>query len=203
MEQGTPEWFSARAGKVTASRIADIVARTKSGYAASRANYCAQLVVERLTGAVAESFSNAAMQWGTDTEPMARDAYSAKTGELVEKVGFFVHPRIEQSGASPDGAVGDEGLIEIKCPNTATHIETLIDKVPPTKYLYQMQWQMACTNRAWCDFASYDPRMPANLRLFILRVPRDDKLIKEVEREVMTFLDEVNEKVTQLMKEEA
>lgn len=203
MEQGTPEWFKARAGKVTASRIADVIAKTKSGYAASRANYCAQLVVECLTGEVAESFTNAAMQHGIDTEPKARNAYSAKTGELVDQVGFFVHPRIEQSGASPDGAVGAEGLVEIKCPNTATHIETLLDKAPANKYLFQMQWQMACANRAWCDFVSFDPRMPEKMRLFVLRVPRDDKLIAEVEKEVIAFLAEVNAKVEQLMKETA
>lgn len=203
MEQRTEEWFAARVGKVTASRIADVVARTKSGFSASRANYCAQLVVERLTGACAESFTNAAMQWGTDTEPMARDAYSARTGDLVEEVGFYVHPRIEQSGASPDGAVGDDGLVEIKCPNTATHIETILDKAPANKYLLQMQWQMACANRAWCDFASYDPRMPENLRLFVVRVPRDDKLIAEVEKEVIAFLFDVDSKVEQLMKETA
>lgn len=199
MEQGTPEWFKARAGKVTASRIADVVAKTKSGYSTSRANYCAQLVVEVLTGEVAESFTNAAMQWGVDTEPKARNAYSARTGELVDKVGFFTHPKIAQSGASPDGCVGDEGLVEIKCPNTATHIETLLDKAPANKYLLQMQWQMACTNRAWCDFVSFDPRMPEHLRLFVLRVPRDEKLIAEVEREVISFLAEVNGKVEQLM----
>jgi putative phage-type endonuclease len=204
MDQGTPEWFKARAGKVTASRIADLCAKTKSGgYSTSRANYCAQLVVERMTGEVAPSFSNAAMEWGTECEPAARNAYSAKTGELVEEVGFFVHPRIEQSGASPDGAVGDDGLIEIKCPNTATHIETVLDKVPANKYLLQMQWQMACTNRAWCDFVSYDPRMPENLRLFVVRVPRDDKLIAELEKEVTAFLSEVGTKVELLMKEAA
>lgn len=200
MEQGSPEWFKARAGKVTASRIADVVAKTKSGYSASRANYCAQLVVEVLTGEVAESFTNAAMQWGVDTEPKARNAYSARTGDLVDQTGFFVHPRIAQSGASPDGLIGDEGLVEVKCPNTATHIETLLDKSPANKYLLQMQWQMACTNRAWCDFVSYDPRMPERLRLFVLRVPRDDRLIAEVEREVISFLAEVNAKVGQLME---
>jgi putative phage-type endonuclease len=199
MEQGTPEWFKARAGKVTASRIADLVARTKSGYSSSRANYCAQLVVEILTGEVAESFTNAAMQWGVDTEPKARNAYSARTGDLVDQVGFFVHPRIAQSGASPDGCIGDEGLVEVKCPNTATHIETLLDKAPANKYLLQMQWQMACTNRAWCDFVSYDPRMPEKLRLFVLRIPRDEKLIAEVEKEVASFIAEVNAKVEQLM----
>jgi len=203
MDQQTPEWFKARAGKVTASRIADILAKTKSGYSASRANYCAQLVVERLTGEAAESFTNAAMQWGTDTEPKARDAYSARTGELIDEAGFYVHPSIEQSGASPDGLVGDEGLVEIKCPNTATHIETLIDKAPASKYLYQMQWQMACANRAWCDFASYDPRMPEHLRLFVVRVPRDVALIAAVEKEVTAFLAEVGAKVEQLMKETA
>lgn len=203
MEQGSEEWFKARAGKVTASRIADVVARTKSGYSSSRTNYCAQLVVELLTGETAPSFTNAAMEWGTATEPQARNAYSARTGELVDQVGFFTHPVIAQSGASPDGCVGDEGLVEIKCPNTATHIETLLDKAPANKYLLQMQWQMACTNRAWCDFVSYNPRMPERLRLFVLRVPRDAKLIAEVEKEVVSFIAEVNAKVEQLMAEPA
>lgn len=195
MEQRTPEWFAARCGKVTASRIADVMARTKTGYGASRANYCAQLVVELMTGQPAESFTNAAMQWGTDTEPQARDAYSAHTGRLVEDAGFFVHPRIDRSGASPDGLVGDDGLLEVKCPNTATHIDTLLEKKPAQKYIYQMQWQMACANRAWCDFASFDPRMPERHQLFIVRVKRDDELIGQIEREVASFLDEVLAKV--------
>ena len=143
--QGSPEWFAARLGRVTASRVADVVARTKSGWGASRANYAAQLVAERLTKTVAETFTNAAMQHGTEQEPVARAAYEFYRDADVTEVGFVVHPRIAMSGASPDGLVGADGLVEIKCPNTATHIETLLGGAVPAKYLCQVQWQMACT----------------------------------------------------------
>ena len=199
MEQRTDEWFSARIGKVTASRVADVVAKTKSGYSASRDNYMAQLVCERLTGKPAESFSNAAMQWGTETEPLARAAYEAKMDVLVDEVGFIDHPSIVNSGASPDGLVGIDGLIEIKCPNTSTHIDTLLSQTVPKKYADQIFWQMACTNRDWCDFVSYDPRLPADLQLFIKRIPRDDKYIQLLEAEVIEFLTETAHKVAQLL----
>ena len=200
MEQRTEEWFAARLGKVTASRVADIVAKTKSGYSTSRANYMAELVCERLTGKQGDSFSNAAMVWGTNTEPMARAAYEALEGVLVEEVGFVSHPTIAMSGASPDGFVGEDGLVEIKCPNTATHIETLLDKEVPSKYVKQMQWQMACTDRKWCDFVSYDPRMPEEMQLFTVRVDRDDETIIELEREVEKFLSELEDKIVALEK---
>ena len=200
-EQRTDDWFAARLGKVTASRVADVIAKTKSGYSASRDNYMADLIVERLTGEKASSFSNAAMEWGTATEPVARAAYSAYTGELVEEVGFIDHPRIANSGASPDGLVGD-GLVEIKCPATATHLDTLLAGTVPLKYILQMQWQMACTGRKFCDFVSYDPRLPQHLRLFIKRVERDDKRIAEMETEVRKFLGELEEKLAKL-KEKA
>jgi len=199
MEQRTDEWFSARIGKVTASRVADVVAKTKSGYSASRDNYMAQLVCERLTGKPAESFSNAAMQWGTETEPLARAAYEAKIDVLVDEVGFIDHPSIVNSGASPDGLVGADGLIEIKCPNTATHIDTLLSQTVPKKYADQIFWQMACTGRDWCDFVSYDPRLPPDLQLFIKRIPRDDKYIQLLEAEVIEFLTETAHKVAQLL----
>ena len=140
MEQRTDEWFTARLGKVTASRVADVIAKTKTGYGAGRANYMADLVVERLTGQKASSFSNAAMEWGTEQEPHARAAYSAKTGIMVEEVGFIDHPTVAMSGASPDG-FAEEGLIEVKCPNTATHLEYVLAELPPLKYFTQMQWQ--------------------------------------------------------------
>ncbi len=200
MEQGSPEWFAARCGKVTASRVADIIARTKSGPSASRANYAAQLIAERLTGDIAESYTNAAMEWGAAMEPEARTAYEFVHGLPVTQVGFIDHPTIEMSGASPDGLVGEDGLVEFKCPNTATHIDTLIGKVVPPKYLPQIQWQMACTGRKWCDFASYDPRMPEAMRLFVKRVPRDDKMIAELESEVTGFLFEVASGVSQLSR---
>lgn len=197
--QRTDEWFAARLGKATASRIADIVARTKSGYSASRANYSAQLVAERLTGTVAESFSSAAMAWGTEKEPEARAAYEWETDATVTEIGFVDHPRIAMSGASPDGLVGDDGLVEIKCPNTATHIATLLGgKVIPSKYEAQIQWQMTCTGRQWCDFVSYDPRLPDEMRLFVVREKRNDALIAELEEEVSRFLAEVDETVAKL-----
>ena len=188
IEQGTDAWFQQRLGKVTASKIADIVAKTKSGYSTSRANYMAQLVVERLTGVKTESFTNAAMEWGTQTEPLARAAYELKQGIMVDEVAMIDHPTIPMSGASPDGLVGEDGMIEIKCPNTATHIDTVLADKTDKRYIYQQQWQMACTGRKWNDFVSFDPRMPDNLQLFIKRVERDDELIKELEAEVVKFL---------------
>jgi putative phage-type endonuclease len=199
MEQRTDDWFAARLGKVTASRVADVIAKTKSGYSASRDNYMADLIVERLTGQKASTFTNAHMEWGTATEPAARVAYSAYTGELVEEVGFIDHPRIANSGASPDGVVG-EGLVEIKCPATATHLDTLLAGTVPSKYIPQMQWQMACTNTRFCDFVSYDPRLPDHLRLFVKPVRRDNEYIAMLETEVTKFLTELEEKLKQLQE---
>lgn len=188
--QGTEAWHQARLGKVTASRVADVVARTKSGWGASRANYLAELVAERLTGTPTASFSNAAMQWGTDHEPDARLAYELMASTTVEPAGFEPHPSIADSGASPDGYVG-AGLIEIKCPNTATHIETLLGNSVPLKYITQIQWQLACTGRDWCDYVSFDPRLPASMSLWIMRVHRAPKLIADLERDVIDFLNEL------------
>jgi putative phage-type endonuclease len=198
IEQGSPEWFAQRCGKATASRISDIVAKTKSGYSTSRANYMAQLVVERMTNQVAESYSNAAMEWGIENEEFARAAYEAKTGNMVDQVGAIDHPRIALSAASPDGLVGDDGCLEIKCPNTATHIETLLGDEPAKKYYDQMQWQMVCANRSYCEFVSFDPRMPAHLQLFVKRIERNDIYIAELESEVIRFLAEVDDKVKKL-----
>ena len=198
MEQRSPEWYAARLGRVTASRVADIMAKTKSGPSASRANYMAELICERLTGMQGASYQNAAMAWGVEREPEARLAYEAKTGDLVTEVGFTPHDSIDMSGASPDGLVNDDGLVEIKCPNTATHIDTLLSGTVPSKYMYQMQWQMACTGRQWCDFISYDPRMPENMQLWVKRVKRNEEIIKELEKEVLFFLAEVSLKVAEL-----
>lgn len=200
MDQRSDEWFAARLGKVTASRVADVVARTKTGYGASRANYLAELVAERLTGVKAEGFTNAAIQWGTDQEPEARLAYEFRTDAAIEEIDFVPHPTIEMSGASPDALVGADGLAEIKCPNTSTHIETLLTGVIPSRYETQMLWQMACTGRAWCDFASFDPRLPEEMRLFVKRFPRDDARIAELEDEVRTFLFELDTTVRRLEK---
>jgi putative phage-type endonuclease len=200
IEQGTPEWFAQRIGKVTASRIADIMAKTKTGVSASRGNYLAQLVAERLTGQSADTFKSGAMQHGTETEPQARMVYEAETGQIVTEVAMINHPTIEMSGASPDGFVGTDGLVEIKCPNTSTHIASLMADKAPSGYMAQMQWQMACTGRAWCDFVSFDPRMPEDMQLLIKRVPRDEALIAEYEAEVIKFLAEVQETVDKLIQ---
>ena len=200
MDQRTPEWFAARLGKVTASRISDIIGKTQSGYSASRANYMALLICERLTGAAAESYSNAAMQHGTDTEPMALSAYEAAQGVLVQAEGFVTHPSIAQSGASPDALVGDSGLLEIKCPNTATHLDTLLGKKMPSKHRPQVQWQMACTGRHWCDFLSYDPRLPERLQMFVVREVYDPVYVAGLETEVVKFLGEMESKIKELEK---
>jgi putative phage-type endonuclease len=198
MDQRSDDWFAARCGRVTASRVADVIAKTKSGPSASRANYRAQLVCERLTGTTEASFVNAAMQWGVDNEASARDAYCFRQDVDVTEVGFVIHPALPLSGASPDGLVGEDGMVEIKCPNTATHIDTLLSGSVPDKYAVQMQWQMACTGRRWCDFVSFDPRLPEEMRLFVKRVHRDDDRIAELEREVGEFIEEINATVDRL-----
>jgi len=196
--QGSDAWFEARLGRVTASRVADVIAKTKTGYSASRDNYMAQLVCERLTGQKGESFTNAAMQHGTDTEPLARSAYEAHADLMVEEIGFVQHPKIEMAGASPDGLVGLFGMLEIKCPNTATHIDTLLTQSVPTKYITQMQWQMRCCERQWCDFVSFDPRLPQELQLFVKRVEFDPEYVAMLEKEVTQFLAELDTKVSKL-----
>lgn len=196
--QGSEAWFAQRLGRVTASRLVDVLAKAKSGESTSRANYRAELVAERLTGKAAESFGNAAMKWGTDCEPLARAAYEAEFGVLVDEVGMVPHPSIEWSGASPDGLVGKDGLLEIKCPSTKTHIDTLLSGKAPAQYVPQMQWQIACTGRAWCDFVSFDPRMPVDMQVFITRVMRDDDLVDAYEAEVVKFLAEVDSTVLKL-----
>lgn len=198
MEQGSPEWFAARLGKVTASRIADVMARTKSGYGAGRTGYMAELISERLSGTPYERFQNSAMQWGNEKEPEARVLYELLEDVAVDQVGFIDHPALAMTGASPDGHVGDAGMVEIKCPMTHTHIETLIHQMVDTKYVYQMQWQMACTGRQWCDFFSFDPRMPVSMRYFKKRFYRDAQQIADIEREVRTFLLDLDQKIATL-----
>lgn len=199
-EQGTLEWFNERLGKVTASRVADVIAKTKTGWGSSRANYAAQLIAERLTGKVTDSYRNAAMDWGIMNEPDARVAYEFLTDATVEQVGFVPHPTIAMSGASPDGLIGNDGLVEIKCPNTATHIETLLGQSVPGKYITQMQWQMACTGRKWCDFVSFDSRMPESMRLFVKRIERDTTAVRDLETSVSEFLAEIDETVSRLLE---
>lgn len=196
--QGSDAWILSRLGKVTASRIADVMAKTRSGYGASRANYLAELLTERLTGQPAERYTNAAMEWGTAQEPAARVAYEIAHNVMVEEVGFIQHPLIPESGASPDGMVGNLGLVEIKAPNTSTHVDTLLGETVPDKYAKQMQWQMACTGRQWCDFCSFDPRLPPSMQLWVKRVMRDPTMIDEIEAEVRAFLKELDQKVSAL-----
>jgi len=198
IEQGSHEWKMQRCGKVTASRMADLTAKTKTGWGASRANYMAELLVERLTGIPTEGYTNAAMAWGNEQEPVARSTYEFMRDCAVELAGFSDHPKIAMSGASPDGLIGSDGLIEIKCPQTATHIETLQGSAVPGKYIAQIQWQLACTGRDWCDWVSFDPRMPANMQLFVQRIERDDKHIAEIEGHVRAFLAELDAKVADL-----
>lgn len=200
LKQGTDAWREIRLGRVTASRISDIVAKTKSGPRASRANYLAELITERLTRKAPERYVNAQMQWGTDHEPEARSRYELMTGNMVDEVGFVIHPSIEMSGASPDGHVAADGSLEIKCPGTAKHIETLLGEAIDGDYMTQIQWQLACSGRAWCDFVSYDPRLPSRMQLFIRRVQRDAGRIVELETETRIFLRELDTKIAELTR---
>lgn len=199
IEQGSEEWLKIRLGKVTASGVADVLAKTKTGVSASKGNYLIKLAIQRVTGVVEESFTNDAMQWGKDNEAQARVAYEVASGNFVDQIAFVDHPSIQWFGASPDGLINQDGLVEIKCPNSATHWSYIKDDGPPTKYYIQMQAQMACTGRSWCDFVSFDPRMPERSRLFIKRVDREDEYIAEMEAEIKKFLDEVAVEVN-LMK---
>ena len=201
MEQGTEEWLKARCGSLGASQLNEALATTKSGWGASRENLKNRIIAERLTGIPAETFKNAAMEWGTAQEDNARKAYEAHTGVFVDEMGIAHHPALKHTHASPDGLVGDDGLIEIKCPNTTTHIETLKAKKAPSKYINQMMWQMRCTDRQWCDFVSFDPRLPSHLQLFIVRVERDEAIIADLEAKVAEFLTEVEKEIETLNKE--
>lgn len=197
--QGTPEWLDLRKGHVTASRVADIMAKTKTGPSTSRQNYLIELAIQRVTGVVEESYKNEAMLRGTEEEPKAREAYELLTETFVEEVPFVKHKSIEWFGCSPDGIIknsdGTYNLIEIKNPNSATHWSYIKAGEPPTKYKIQMMAQMACTGAQWCDFFSYDSRMPEGSRHFLKRMMRDNTFIEEMEKEVKAFLEEVAEEV--------
>lgn len=193
LPQGSEDWLRARAGLVTASRMCDVLAKIKTGEAAARRDYRCQLVAEILTGVPQDDgFINAEMQHGIDTEPLARAAYEVATDTLVDQVGLVLHPTIERSAASPDGLVGADGVLEIKAPKTATHLQYLMDGVVPAKHEPQILWQLACTGRSFADFVSYDPRLPVNLRLFRVRLQRNEAKIKELTREVIAFLVDVD-----------
>jgi putative phage-type endonuclease len=199
VQQGTEAWHQMRLGKVTASRVADLLAKTKTGPSASRGNYLIELALQRVTKTIEESYTNVAMEWGTQTEPQARVAYEVKTGNFVDQVAFIDHPTIPGFGCSPDGIVDVDGLIEIKCPNSATHWSYIKANEPPNKYFIQMQAQMAVTGAKWCDFVSFDPRMPERSQLLVVRVMRDPEYILYMEAEISSFLKEV-EKEVQLME---
>ena len=201
MEQRTDEWFEARLGKVTASKMDAVTSKGRSGESATRKAYKVQLLTERLTNQKTDTYINAAMQHGIDTEDEAKAAYVLEH-QSVEDVGFIDHPTIKMAGASPDGLVGDDGLIEIKCPQSHTHTEILLTKKIPSKWLKQMYFQMACTNRSWCDFVSYSPFFPEHLRLFVQRIEKDDKIIKELEDEVIEFLNEIEDMQEAINKKE-
>lgn len=190
-EQRTEEWRALRLGKVTASRMADLTAQTKSGWSTSRANYAAELVLERLTGTPTEHYVSPAMQYGTDKEAEALSAYCFATGSSVDAVGFIVHPTIDQSGCSPDGLVGDDGMVQIKCPIPATHLDTLLTQNIDGRYLKQIQWEMACAERKWCDYVSYRPDFPPQMQIFIKRVTVNDVMVSEMTGHVLDFLTEV------------
>ena len=192
MMQGSAEWYAARCGKVTASRIYDVCAKTRNGYSAARATYMRELLVERLRGVAEEHFVTDAMQWGIDNEDLARGVYEGRNGVLVEQVGFIPHPSIANTGASPDGLVGDDGAIEIKCPNSGTHIDTILAGEIPERYQYQMAWQLECTGRKWCDFISYDPRLPGDASYFCRRFEPSAAFFDAIREEVVKFIAELD-----------
>lgn len=198
--QGTDEWKRERLGHVTASRVADVMAKVKTGEAKTREKYRYEIVTQRLTNEIVDGYTNDAMAWGTEQEPYARMAYEARTGNFVNQVGFVKHWNIKWVGASPDGLVGDDGLIEIKCPNTLTHIKTLESNKAPSEYIGQMQMQMWVTGRHWCDFVSYDPRLPVELNYFCTRVMRDDQYIMVMENDIVEFLAEIEQTIKHLME---
>lgn len=194
-EQGSAEWLAERAGRVTASKIGDVMmAKTTAGFQ----NYLAQLVCERLTGQPVDTFKGEAMEHGNETEPQARAFYELESGNEVQECGFILHPKLEWSGASPDGLIGGDGLVEIKCPQPAKHIKNLMGGSIDRGYTLQMQWQMACTDRQWCDFVSFNPSFPDHLKLHIQRVHRDAELIEEITAATTKFLAEVDAKLRAL-----
>lgn len=201
MNQGTPEWLAARAGHATASRFCDVMAKLKSGgEAATRRAYKLQLVTERLTRQPCETYKNAAMEWGTQTEPFARAAYETDRGLMVDETGFLPHPTVQWVGGSPDGLVGQEGLVEIKCPhNSVVHVETVTGGMP-AEHRAQVQGLLWITERQWCDFISFDPRMPDKLQLYVERVKRDEDYIAKLAAEVEQFLGEVEKQHEWLLK---
>lgn len=206
LEQQTPEWLAMRVGMVTASRVADVIAKRKrqpkdgepAEPLACRKDYLWEIVVERLTGRSSETYVSPSMEWGIEQEPSARAAYEMATDCMVEPIGFAIHPANKWFGASPDGLVGEDGILEIKCPNSGTHLQYIINQVVPSEYVPQMLAEMACTERLWGDFVSFDPRMPKKMQLFVQRLRRDDKRIADMESDVAVFCQEVDDKLAEV-----
>jgi putative phage-type endonuclease len=200
-EQGSPEWHAARCGRVTASRVADIMRKTKSGVSASRNTYMGELIAERLSGFQdAYGFTSKAMDWGKEQEPRARAMYGFMRDVTPALVGLVIHPTIEMAAGSPDSLIADDGMLEIKCPNSATHIATLLGAPIDPDYVKQMQWNMACTGAKWCDFVSFDPRMPGHMQVHIERVSRDAIAIVEMQSAVLAFLAEMDARLADLVR---
>lgn len=196
VEQGTPEWKQARCGIVTASRAAHVNGMKDNGDETSkRRDYRAEIISEILTGQPYPQSAERARQvlWGKEQEPFARAAYELLRGELVDTCGFVLHAEIDRFGASPDGLVGEDGLIQIKCPATATQIEYWQAGTVPLEHMPQMLAEMSCTGRDWCDFVSFDPRLPEHLQLFVRRFARNDGLIAKLERNVVAFNQQIDE----------
>jgi putative phage-type endonuclease len=200
VEQGSDAWHKARLGHITASHISDVMAKGKGKEeSVTRYNYKVKLVAERITGVSAsDGYTNSAMEWGVEQEQFACMAYEAREETFVTRTGFWLHPTIDWLGVSPDRLVGDGGLVEVKCPNTSTHVQYLLSREVPAKYYNQIQCQLWVTRRAWCDFVSYDPRLPLRKQLLILRVNRDDKMIALMQEEVQKFLGEVEDLIIKL-----
>ena len=201
LEQGSSEWLAARAGSLGASDVHRALARTRNGWGAERANVAAALVIERLTGQPRKGFTSAAMQWGIDTEPEARAVYAMSTSDPVSTIGLVRHPSIVGTHASPDGLVGADGLVEIKCPESAQHLATLLGEAPADRYVTQCLWQMECTGRAWCDLVSYDPRFPPDMAMHVTRLVRDDARLSEMREAVRAFLAEVDASLARLLQQ--
>lgn len=193
--QRSEGWYADRCGKVTASRIKDVDAKPIKGKAHNALTLT--ILTERLTGVQEESITNKAMQWGIDQEPYAIAAYENETGNFVIGTGLIDHPVIKMSGASPDGLVDQDGQLEVKCPSSQTHLNTILTQEVPSEYVPQITWQLACTRRKWCDFVSYDPRLPEHLRLVVIRVNAEDLDIAGIEQSVIRF----NQKIDQIIAE--
>lgn len=196
--QGSEEWIEARIGLATGSKFKVLQAKASKGSTVrgkTSKDYMKQLAAERLTGLPCVSYKDANMDWGTDNEAGARVVYQAIYGVTVDEVGFVQLD--DNVGVSPDGLVGDDGMIEIKCPKTTTHIDTILRNKVPAEYIPQIQGNMWVCDRQWCDFISFDPRMKST-RIWVIRVERDQKYIDNLKREVIGFVLELKELIEKI-----